>query len=82
MIKVAILDDNQNVAQDFVDLKKLSGKYEIEIFNEWFESEEDAIDRLKDFEDRSVNVITMFHFIEHIEHNNLLQLTKSNQYDQ
>jgi len=50
MLKVAILDDYQNVAQDFVDLKKLSGKYEIEIFNEWFESEEDAIDRLKDFE--------------------------------
>ena len=50
MLKVAILDDYQNVAQDFVDLKKLSGKYEIETFNEWFESEEDAIDRLKDFE--------------------------------
>jgi D-3-phosphoglycerate dehydrogenase len=50
MLKVAILDDYQNVAQEFVDLKKLSGKYEIEIFNEWFESEEDAIDRLKDFE--------------------------------
>ena len=50
MLKVAILDDYQNVAQDFVDLKKLSGKYEIEIFNEWFESEEDAIDKLKDFE--------------------------------
>ena len=32
MLKVAILDDYQNVAQDFVDLKKLSGKYEIEIF--------------------------------------------------
>ena len=48
MLKVAILDDYQNFAQDFVDLKKLSGKYEIEIFNEWFESEEDAIDRLID----------------------------------
>ena len=33
MLKVAILDDYQNIAQDFVDLKKLSGKYEIEIFN-------------------------------------------------
>ena len=50
MLKVAILDDYQNVAQDFVDLKKLSGKYEIEIFNEWFESEEDAIEKLNDFE--------------------------------
>ena len=50
MLKVAILDDYQNVTQDFVDLKKLSGKYEIEIFNEWFESEEDAIEKLNDFE--------------------------------
>ena len=50
MVKVAILDDYQNVAQDFVDLKKLSGKYEIEVFNESFENEEDAIEKLKDFE--------------------------------
>ena len=28
MLKVAILDDYQNVSQDFVDLKQLSGKYE------------------------------------------------------
>ena len=28
MLKVAILDDYQNVFQEFVDLKKLSGKYE------------------------------------------------------
>ena len=50
MLKVAILDDYQNVAQEFVDLKKLSEKFEIEVFNEPFESEEDAIEKLKDFE--------------------------------
>ena len=50
MLKVAILDDYQNVAQDFLDLKKLSGKYEIKIFNEPFENEEDAINQLKNFE--------------------------------
>ena len=50
MIKVAILDDYQNVSQEFVDLKKLSGKYEIKIFNEPFENEEGAIDNLKEFE--------------------------------
>ena len=50
MLKVAILDDYQNVAQEFVDLKKLSGKYEIKIFSEPFENEEDAIEKLKDFE--------------------------------
>jgi len=50
MIKVAILDDYQNVSQEFVDLKKLSGKYEIKIFNEPFENEEGVIDNLKEFE--------------------------------
>ena len=50
MLKVAILDDYQNVAQDFVNLKKLSGKYQIEIFNEPFENEDDIINNLKDFE--------------------------------
>ncbi len=50
MLKVAILDDYQNVAQDFVELKKLSGKYEIEIFNEPFDNEDDAIGKLKNIE--------------------------------
>ena len=50
MIKVAILDDYQNISQEFVDLKKLSGKYEIKIFSEPFIDENDAIDQLKDFE--------------------------------
>ena len=50
MLKVAILDDYQNVSQEFVDLKKLSGKYEFKIFSEPFEDEADAIDQLSDFE--------------------------------
>ena len=50
MIKVAILDDYQNISQEFVDLKKLSRKYQIEVFSEPFVDEEDAIDQLKDFE--------------------------------
>ena len=50
MLKVAILDDYQNVSQQFVDLEKLSGKYEIKIFSEPFEDEADAIDQLSDFE--------------------------------
>ena len=50
MLKVAILDDYQNVAQEFVDLKKLSGKYEIKVFSEPFENENDAIQQLKNFE--------------------------------
>jgi len=50
MLKVAILDDYQNVSQEFVDLKKLSGKYEIKVFSEPFTDENDAIEQLSDFE--------------------------------
>ena len=50
MLKVAILDDYQNVSQEFVDLKKLSGKYEIKVFSEPFIDENEAIEQLRDFE--------------------------------
>ena len=50
MLKVAILDDYQNVSHEFVDLKKLSGKYEFKIFSEPFIDEADAIEQLSDFE--------------------------------
>ena len=50
MLKVAILDDYQNVSQQFVDLEKLSGKYEFKIFSEPFANEDDAIEQLSDFE--------------------------------
>ena len=50
MLKVAILDDYQNVSQQFFDLEKLSGKYEFKIFNEAFANEEEAIEKLVDFQ--------------------------------
>ena len=50
MLKVAILDDYQNVSQQFVDLEKLSGKYEFKIFSEPFLNQDDAIEQLSDFE--------------------------------
>ena len=50
MLKVAILDDYQNVSQEFVDLKKLSGKYEIKVFSEPFADENEAIELLKEYE--------------------------------
>ena len=50
MLKVAILDDYQNVSQDFIDLKKLSEKFEIKVFNDPFIDENDAIEQLKEFE--------------------------------
>ena len=50
MLKVAILDDYQNVSHEFVDLKKLSGKYEIKVFSEPFLDESDAIEKLSEIE--------------------------------
>ena len=50
MIKVAILDDYQNVSQEFIDLKKLDSKYKIKVFSEPFKNEEEAIENLKEFE--------------------------------
>ena len=50
MLKVAILDDYQNVSQQFIDIEKLSGKYEFKIFSEPFVDEKDTIDQLADFE--------------------------------
>ena len=50
MIKVAILDDYQNVSQEFVDLKKLEGKYKLKVFSEPFKNEEETIENLKQFE--------------------------------
>ena len=50
MLKVAILDDYQNVSQQFVDLEKLSGKYEFKIFSEPFSDEADTLEQLADFE--------------------------------
>ena len=50
MLKVAILDDYQNVSQQFVDIERLSGKYEFKIFSEPFKDEIEAIEQLVDFE--------------------------------
>ena len=38
------------MSQQFVDLEKLSGKYEFKIFSEPFLNEEDTIEQLSDFE--------------------------------
>ena len=50
MLKVAILDDYQNVSQQFFDIEKLSGKYEIKIFSEPFADEAEVLEQLADFE--------------------------------
>ncbi len=50
MLKVAILDDYQNVSHEFVNLKNLSKKYEFKIFSEPFINEDQAIEQLAEFE--------------------------------
>ena len=50
MLKVAILDDYQNVSHQFVDLEKLSGKYEFKVFSEPFADEAETLYQLADFE--------------------------------
>ena len=50
MLKVAILDDYQNVSHQFVNLKNLSKKYEFKIFSEPFINEDQAIEQLAEFE--------------------------------
>ena len=50
MLKVAILDDYQNISQNFLNLKELSRRYEFKVFSEYFLNEEEAIEKLKDFE--------------------------------
>ena len=49
MIKVAVLDDYQNVFEEIINIENYQDKFEFTIFNEAFESEEAAIIALDDF---------------------------------
>ena len=49
-MKVAILDDYQNVSLILGKFEKLNKDFNFHIFNQSFESEDDAIEKLKDFE--------------------------------
>ena len=50
MIKVAVLDDYQEVFQQIIDIEKFKDKYEFKVFNEPFLNENEAIVALEDFE--------------------------------
>ena len=50
MIKVAVLDDYQDVFKDLIQLDKFKGKFEFKIFNQPFQNEAEAIVELADFE--------------------------------
>ena len=50
MIKVAILDDYQNVANDFVDWKQFKNKINITVFNKYIGKDINLAEQLKEFE--------------------------------
>ena len=50
MIKVAVLDDYQNVFQQIVEIDKHKSKFDFKIFNEPFSDEKEAAVELEDFE--------------------------------
>ena len=50
MIKVAVLDDYQEVFHQIIDIEKFKGKYEFKVFNEPFLIESEAIVALEQFE--------------------------------
>ena len=50
MLKVAVLDDYQNVFNQIINLDEYKSKYEFTIFNEPFQNELETIEALKGFE--------------------------------
>jgi phosphoglycerate dehydrogenase-like enzyme len=50
MIKVAVLDDYQDVFRQIVDVEKYKSKYDFKIFNNPFLDEKEAVIELEDFE--------------------------------
>ena len=50
MIKIAVLDDYQNIFEEFIDVDKYKDKFEFTIFNEPFQSEAESIVALEKFD--------------------------------
>mgnify|MGYP000877303613 CR=1 FL=1 len=50
MIKVAVLDDYQNIFEQIIDTHKFKDKFEFRIFNESFKDENETIVMLEEFE--------------------------------
>ena len=50
MLKVAVLDDYQNVFNQIIDTQKFNNKFEFKVFNEAFLSEKEAIVALEKFD--------------------------------
>ena len=50
MIKVAVLDDYQNIFRKFIDIDKHKDKYDFTIFNQPFANKDEALAALEEFE--------------------------------
>ncbi len=50
MLKVAVLDDYQDIFRQIIDVEKYKGKYDFQVFNETFVDENEAITSLENFE--------------------------------
>ncbi len=50
MIKVAVLDDYQNIFKEIIDIEKFKDRYNFKIFNQAFNDENEAIVALEEFE--------------------------------
>ena len=50
MLKIAILDDYQDISKDLIDIDNVSKRYVINVFTEPFVDEKETIEQLKDFE--------------------------------
>ena len=50
MIKVAVLDDYQNIFREFIDIDKYQNKFDFKIFTKPFQNEDQALLELKNFD--------------------------------
>ena len=50
MIKIAVLDDYQEVFYQIIDVERFKGKYDFQVFHEKFLNENEAIVALENFE--------------------------------
>ena len=49
-MKIAILDDYQNIFKEIIEIEKYKSKFSFKIFNETFHSEEEAVQALSEFD--------------------------------
>ena len=61
MIKIAVLDDYQNIFEQIVDTESYKNIFEFQIFNESFNSEEEAIVTLENFDCLFIIIFIDFH---------------------